>query len=570
MITRLGMAAFAATAVVSALVAAPAVTATSTSSPVTTGDCAVPYPVDEVASGDLVTGLTVSRGTTPEGFTGEVLGVVTGGVAPGIDMVMVRLTSSEIDRVGGIWQGMSGSPVYAEDGRLVGAVAYGLAFGPSPVAGVTPFENMDDYAVAPARVDIGAKASRLIAAATDVTAAQAAQGFVQLPVPGGVSGVGARRMATTHGRPYLDRHAAVWGPSVSTVAGPETLVAGGNVALTVSYGDILMGSVGTVTSTCGQRVIAFGHRITFRGEIAAALNPADAVYIQEDPVSAPFKVANPGLPAGTFTDDHLTGLTGTVGVLPHFFDVTSTVTYDGRARTGTSHVSDPTQAPAATYYAIVSNHDLVMDHYGPGTEDTSWTVAGRRPNGKPFTLTLGQQYLSDEDITYEASWNIPDLVWFLTRLPGVTLDSLTTTAHVSDDTSVWKLTGVEFRAGGTWRTVGQDEAVPAKAGRELKLRAILKSGSATRRTPLSILLPARLAGTTGAVTLSSGQEGGYPNFEEAGSVSEMLAMAKGAVRTDQVMALVFDRKGGGFRQTVVSAPLDKQVTWEIYYPLDIR
>ena len=37
---------------------------------------------------------------------------------PGVDMIMMRLTSAEIDRVGGIWAGMSGSPVYAADGRL--------------------------------------------------------------------------------------------------------------------------------------------------------------------------------------------------------------------------------------------------------------------------------------------------------------------------------------------------------------------------------------------------------------------------------------------------------------------
>ena len=60
-------------------------------------------------------------------------------------MVMMRLSSPEIDRVGGIWQGMSGSPVYAEDGRLIGAVAYGMSWGPSPVAGVTPFADMDTY-----------------------------------------------------------------------------------------------------------------------------------------------------------------------------------------------------------------------------------------------------------------------------------------------------------------------------------------------------------------------------------------------------------------------------------------
>lgn len=63
-------------------------------------------------------------------------------VAPGVDMVMARLASSEIERVGGIWAGMSGSPVYAVDGRLIGAVSYGLTGGNSPVAGITPAADM--------------------------------------------------------------------------------------------------------------------------------------------------------------------------------------------------------------------------------------------------------------------------------------------------------------------------------------------------------------------------------------------------------------------------------------------
>ncbi len=107
-----------------------------------TGDCAVAYPIAELTAGQAVNGLTVTQGVTPTPFTGEVLGVLKDGVLPGIDLVMARLDSTTIQDVGGIWQGMSGSPVYAEDGRLIGAVAYGFSFGPSPVAGITPFSQM--------------------------------------------------------------------------------------------------------------------------------------------------------------------------------------------------------------------------------------------------------------------------------------------------------------------------------------------------------------------------------------------------------------------------------------------
>src|SRR5689334_3187005 len=103
--------------------------------------CPDAYPVSDLAADQLVHGLTVTRGVTPTDFDGQIIGVLKDGIAPGVDMIMAELHSDQIDKTG-IWQGMSGSPVYSEDGRLIGAVSYGLAFGPSEVAGITPAADM--------------------------------------------------------------------------------------------------------------------------------------------------------------------------------------------------------------------------------------------------------------------------------------------------------------------------------------------------------------------------------------------------------------------------------------------
>ena len=78
----------------------------------------------------------------------------------------------------------------------------------------------------------------------------------------------------------------------------------------MSYGDINQAGVGTATSVCDGGVVGFGHPMTFFGKTTLSLHPADALYIQEDSVSAPYKVANLGDPAGTIAEDHLTGITG--------------------------------------------------------------------------------------------------------------------------------------------------------------------------------------------------------------------------------------------------------------------
>ena len=104
--------------------------------------CPAAFPVRRLREGQVLNGLTVDRGTTPAPFTATVIGVLDDGIAPGLDMILAEASSPAIDRAHGIWAGMSGSPVYAADGRLVGSVSYGLTFGASPIAGITPAAEM--------------------------------------------------------------------------------------------------------------------------------------------------------------------------------------------------------------------------------------------------------------------------------------------------------------------------------------------------------------------------------------------------------------------------------------------
>ena len=92
---------------------------------------------------------------------------------------------------------MSGSPVYAADGSLIGAVAYTLSYGSTPIAGITPWEDMQAHAgtpAAPVHVKVSAAAARKIAATTDVTTAQASSGFRELRAPTVLAGLGPRAL----------------------------------------------------------------------------------------------------------------------------------------------------------------------------------------------------------------------------------------------------------------------------------------------------------------------------------------------------------------------------------------
>ena len=98
-------------------------------------------PVSEVKRGMRGYGLTVFHGTTIEKFDVAVLGVMKR-ANTGRDLIMVRIGGGPINtRQTSIISGMSGSPIYV-NGKLLGAVSYGLPFAKEPIGMVTPIGDM--------------------------------------------------------------------------------------------------------------------------------------------------------------------------------------------------------------------------------------------------------------------------------------------------------------------------------------------------------------------------------------------------------------------------------------------
>lgn len=533
------------------------------------GDCTEAFPIADLEVDDVVTGLTVEKGTTPEGFNGTILGVIKDGIAPGLDMVMAELDSPAIERAGGIWQGMSGSPVYAEDGRLIGAVAYGLSWGSSPIAGITPFEEMDNYLPRPPapRVKLSERQARSVARQTDVTARQAAE-FGQLKMPFGISGLTQARLDKVKSfrkdHKYLPKNTyhmgAAAAPGDADAAGPETVVAGGNLAVAMAHGDITIGGVGTATSVCDAHVVGFGHPATFLGTTTMTMHPADAIYVQPESLGAPFKVANLGAPAGTITDDHLSGVSGVFGALPESTMISSTVSYLDRSRTGETSVSVPEYSAAATFYQQLANHVRVLDAFMPGSEDMEWTINGTDADGSPFSLSFGDRYTSTWDIAFESPWELADIVWFLSSFEGVSIDDVTVDGDVTDNTATWKVERIEQKRGGEWTKVSRRKPAVAVAGETLKLRAVLEGATAdqTATVPLALEIPNNVGRRGFLEVRGGGWE--YIDYWSANSVTDMAETLAGAVRNDQVSADLFlDSGRRGTRVKSASASQDKVV-----------
>lgn len=525
------------------------------------GSCDTAYPVDQLTTDQAVTGLTVTQGTAPSSFNGTIIGVLHDGVEPDVDMVMAKLSSTEIDD-NGIWEGMSGSPVYDQaTGELIGAVAYTLAWGKTGVAGITPWSDMQTYAgqAAPEKVDVPASAARAIARHTSVTASQASQGFAEVGTPQLVAGLPQRVLdrvqQNPRTRPYLPKGVSAAGRTSSGAVDVSDMIAGGNLVATLSTGDITQAGLGTITSVCDDRVVGFGHPMSFTGRSSYGLAGADALYIQGDPQGASFKVANIGDLLGTIDQDRMTGISGPLGETPPSFPITSALTYTpdegaGSSRTGSSEVQDPDSAAVTGYYELIANHQRVMDSFQPGSEEQSWTVDGEH-DGTPFHFTGGNLYRSTYDIADTSSWDLPDLLYLLTSIHGVSIDSVHVHSDVSDDTALLKTSGLQQRRHGSWHDLGKGRPAVVKAGHALTLRMVFAGGRTGKKFSLDI--PKKAAGMRGSLDLSPAE--GYP-FERSypsrfAGVAKLVANAQ---RNDQSQVALYAFDGGHSMQLHTMSP----------------
>ena len=97
-------------------------------------------PIEEIERGMVGEAYTVVDDSGLQSFRVDVVGLMDAGKGTQ-PMIMAKASGSLIDKVGGVLQGMSGSPVYI-DGRLVGAVSAGLKEMETSTFFITPISDM--------------------------------------------------------------------------------------------------------------------------------------------------------------------------------------------------------------------------------------------------------------------------------------------------------------------------------------------------------------------------------------------------------------------------------------------
>jgi len=483
-------------------------------------DCPKPFPTEQAVDGVAGTGFTVEKGTTPDPFTAEVIGRITDGIEPGTDMIMARVSSPAITRAGGVWAGMSGSPVYASDGRLIGAVAYGLA-GNTDIAGITPAETMFELLTpstsarsgsraGASRVAVTAAAAKQLAAA-GVSTQAARAGFRRIVLPlsvSGAAGAGERKISAKFLGKLPDvRLMTGGGRAAATAAAPSQIKAGGNFVAALSYGDFTAAATGTTTFVCGGRAVAFGHPFLWAGSSSYSAHSGTAVFVQPDKVRVPFKVANPGGVVGTVDRDLTAGISAKLGAGPRTTLITSSLAkVGGRPVVATTRATDEGFTPSAAAYHVLYSATKVLGSASKGSASMSVKISGVKANGKAFTVAWSDRYADTYDLPFTLGLAVFDP---LSSLVGQEYENARITAvdikgTMESTVREYRVEGVTVKQGTRYVT---PRTVVVRPGAKLDLKVALASYKnllGSRTVNMSVTAP-RTASRSGVLEVRAGR-----------------------------------------------------------------
>lgn len=511
-----------AAALVGAALVAGNLPATGAPTPGGSADCPVahePGPGNKLAPGLRVTGKTTAgsytRGstlhsspTTPEEFEGVYLDTVEDAFG---DLHIFQLSGSRITNTdgtidAGIWAGISGSPVYDADGKLVGSVSYSFSgYEGTTFAGVTPAADLygllAETDTPPATITLNRQQRQALQRA-GVPAAATRSGLKRLTGPVVVTGVRGisdklhRALAKKADLPVVPQSLAGSGHTQSQQI---PVVAGGNVAVAASYGAVALYSVGTATAVCDDVVIGYGHPDSWAPSTSTIHGASTVVVVADGPNA--YKLANLGGPVGTLLTDRMGGITGRIGALPPSVPVNVTTTGPKGPRTSETAVTNLDALSYVVATQLANDAALVLDENAAGTADLSWTISFEREDGTPDTFERTQTYASTWSVPEEVSYDVASDVEALldNGFEDVTITDVTVTQEVSREYRSYSLGRVETNVGGGWQATRNGERIKVKPGKKVKVRVqLVKADRKSNVSPVTrtftFATPAKAAG----------------------------------------------------------------------------
>jgi hypothetical protein len=410
----------------------------------------------QVRSGETGNVRTVVRSGEFATFDVKVLARMEGSGPIGTDSILVRASGPLIEELGGLAQGMSGSPVFVND-RIIGAIAFG--FDNDLTLGlVTPLEEM--LAIRPG----GAGGPGL-------------HPLLPLACAGFRSTRAMKRVRRRLDRPVIP---AIPGPPTPGGADAE-IVPGSPVAVGLVTGDLQVGGIGTATFVQDGTVWAFGHSFLFLGPVQFPLLTAEVFETTRGHVPlSPFKLGRMRNPVGTILEDRATAVVGRLGPLPVLAPLSFTVADLDRGVVETLNVQavrHPHLLSELTAVVGLETWDRALNRRGGGIAHVRFRVVS------PLLEAPVQRELivfDETDIAVAALRPLLEVIAALAegRTVEVPLDLLLYTAEVERDGEAALLTGAELAA------------ERLRRGREARVAAVLRMPDGeTARVEIALPVP---------------------------------------------------------------------------------
>jgi hypothetical protein len=385
---------------------------------------------------------TVWRGSAIETVPVEIQAVTLGqqtGPESMSTLILFEASGPKIAKYGGIVAGMSGSPIYVDDGgtdKLVGALSYGDAFTIGGSGLATPIEAMaqleTDYPQpliaplsAPVQTQTGLKSRVMVVPDPRGIDPASMQGtFVAKPLAavflGGVSPNSAAYKAVAEKLKAKGYDLVPMGaPSSAAKASfSAPFEPGSALSAVATHGDLWYGGIGTTTYSNGDNVVAFGHPMFWEGDSGLFLGNAwiDGVWPSD---YMPYKLGSLGAIRGTITQDRGAGIMGTTASLPAETPINASATNADTGKTASSavyvsrHVMGSNrmefeQLPALSSYVASSR---VLDLSMPEGSAHATTTVVVTDGSDTYTITRVNVF----DNSYDIGAAVTNDVYAITR-----------------------------------------------------------------------------------------------------------------------------------------------------------
>ena len=334
------------------------------------------FPLSQVQPGTKGEAYTIFAGDQIEKFDLVVIGVMPNFLAPKESIILVQLLGPKVEHTG-VVAGMSGSPVYFE-GKLAGALSLKLGqFNKEPLAGVTPIENilsLPKGQPGAIRAETAPQQpSQQLDARFEIPPDWASRagisgGSFLTPIDSplvfsGFSAVAIRQFEHEFAAYGM---AATQGGSVDARPDDGNIRPGDMVSAVLLEGDMSLNASCTVTAIVDGRVYVCGHPLFGFGSVQMPMARARVLTTLSSELEST-KIVNVGGTIGSFSQDRVTAVVGSLGAAPKLIPIDMTVaTPDGDKHFSFRMMSNPKITPILM--GISALNGLVQNSvYGEGT-----------------------------------------------------------------------------------------------------------------------------------------------------------------------------------------------------------